>query len=195
MNWLKGTSVYLAGPIEHCNQAADWRDVLCSKLHSYDIEVLDPIKKPKWTEVNGNYDVPKFFEEFNKELESGLEDRSSLQNLLNRQHYDRHVCLRCVSSADFVICRFPKKLTIGTLEELTLASQHRKPVIIYGPDGIAGKWLMSLFDYMKPKDVFYDSEEEVIKYLDEIDKGEMYINPLPWIFLTYTKNYPNLRID
>ena len=195
MGWLQNKSVYLAGPIEHDPSAANWRDVVTAQLHCMGIVVYDPIKKPEWTGFKGNYHIKEFLDEFNLELNNSLNSRYELNNLLNRQHYDRHVCLRCVRSADIVICRLPKEPTAGTFEELTIASQERKPVFIFGPDGVAFKWTLSLFDYMHPSEFIFNDGNGIIEYLKSIDTGKASIDPLLWIFLSYVNKYPNLILN
>lgn len=189
MNLLNGISVYLAGPVEILKdeESSTWRDRLGVNLkEKFNCTILDPLKKPKWFK-----DItPEEQRQSKKDLISGFIDKKKKAKKLNDDI--RKICLSLAGQAGFIICNLTKVFTAGTFEEIYLARQCNKPVLFITPENqndIISTWLYSAFvDVDEDDEVFFNTEEDVIEYLEKVDKGESeYIKtpPYRWSFLTW----------
>lgn len=183
-NILRGSRVYLAGPIEMSDgdSSSSWRCSLANELKSIGVISWDPLVKPKWfTDEVGQLsledqrnDLIKF-DEYNKSRKNSTDMIFAYE----RNMFIRSCCLRLTSSCDFVICLIDGP-TIGTFEEINLANQQGKPIIFIHKNGK----IDSCWRYVQFMNCIHCySINEVIKYLKKIDNGEIEVDHKKWIFL------------
>lgn len=192
-NLLKGASVYLAGAVEHNDSPANWRvDITKNLFNPMGVRVYNPLVKPDWLGELARSADPV---EYRTMMES--DDPEIWQTLREV----RVLCKQMVAYSDFVVVNFPKKFTVGTIEEITLAVQMGKPVLIYSPDGTISTWLPNmlldsvLFDTRSvgPKLDYFDhchfaDWESLYVYLEGVDNGTVEVNKFKWLFMSYFDN-------
>lgn len=196
MNLLKGTKCYLVGPIERSEDPISWRDRVTEELQEMGIKVYDPMKKPKWAPEKASEATKrgKFLEIIN-DLNS---DHVTLNDI---EYYEgikwiRQVDLRYVHSSDFIVCYLPKMFSMGSCEELTVAINTGKPVLMWSDtDQVPSSWLSTMIcdDLNDIGDSFFDSEEDLLKYLRNVNANEIPLDPLKWIFLTYFNKHVKIK--
>ncbi len=140
-NHLKGSRAYLSGPMDFVASRAKekkfgWRNRVGKFLKSYGVTVFDPWNKP---EIRGMHEYGK--EDINTiktreqwtfaKGEIGIKARgecaASFWETL-------HIDLRMVDISDFVIAYCPTNIySVGTVHEVALARQQRKPVLFVSP--------------------------------------------------------------
>jgi hypothetical protein len=140
-NLLKGTRVYLSGPMDFvASRAAEkkhgWRNRVGEFLHHLGVTVFDPWNKP---EVRGFYEYGR--EDVNttrtraswtfEDSKSGARARASCSG----EFWETlHIDLRMVDTSDFVIAYCPSNIySVGTPHEIILCRQQRKPVLFVSP--------------------------------------------------------------
>jgi len=164
-NWLNGTSCYLSGPMESAGDRGEsWRNQITPLLESLGINVIDPTKKSK-IRIHGDMisesdiDWDRFYTEHNYDF-------------MTQYSVFRHIDLRLVDKADFLIVKIFKSLrSCGTWEEVFLANREKKPVIVWSNSekyDIPG-WLF----WTLPHQTFFSSIEQVMNYLDQINSGKI----------------------
>ena len=100
----------------------------------------------------------------------------------------RKIDLRFAHDCNFFICSLPKRFTAGTFEELKIASDAGKPILMYMPDGVASTWVPaqiadSIIDY---KDNCHFSDwESLYSYITDVDSGKKNVDTFKWIFISY----------
>ena len=170
---LAGTKTYLAGNLEHSDETS-WRDLVESELAKIGVICLSPVKAT-----------------FKNQVVESKEDRERLKSMRRNGEWDevssymKEVVkkdLRLIDLSDFVIFNFEfEKPTFGTMHELVVAEQQRKPVFITCRDLKAVPlWIMGLVS----KKRFYASVSEIIKTIKEINSGERKIESDRWRLLT-----------
>lgn len=186
-NYLKNTKCYLVGPIEHDKSfGRDWREVAVEKLGKLGITTYNPLDRPQWMKHLEPYIPPNVSrDDALNAIEYG--DLISEKFILAQQ-FIRHICLRYVHSCDFVLCYLPNAKTFGTTEELVVASNSKKPILTICPDNIPSLWV---YDLIKNDSVFKDLSG-AIDYLESINKAEVELDLLKWIFM---KDYPKLKLE
>jgi hypothetical protein len=187
---LKNTTCYLAGAIDHHEDPRAWRKKITSDvLHPLGIKVYDPLVKPSWlseaakvhpdnykTALKGNHPTPKAIWDGMVEI--------------------RKIDLRFAHTCDFMICSLPKKFTVGTIEELTIAANAGKPVLIHAPDGVdVSTWLpnqlaTSIEDYNE--NCIFDNWNKLYNYIRNVDMGMVEVDKFKWLFINYF-NDPDVR--
>lgn len=184
MNKLSGTSVYLAGAVEHnFDNALSWRDNLTDKLKQYNVTVYNPLVKPSWLPDNCKVDPALY-----KAVLSGKSDTMSKDEVFQATADMRRLCLRMVTSADWLICYMPKIFTCGTFEEIYLAASLEKPVLFCMPDGMLSTWLLPIFANSKNMDdVYFYNWDSLLNYIDKLDKGQVQIDQYKWFSSNYTQ--------
>ncbi len=177
MGLLSGTKVYLAGPVEQDNDPNSWRNSIKGKLNELGVICWDPLDKPSW--IDSSF--------------TGIAQRADKMELVKLARYTkfnenavfqrnaeiRDVALRLASAADFIICKIGGP-TVGTFEELALAKTCLKPVLFFGE--IDSSWRCVQFmsaGYM----AFHNSMDELLNYINDVDKGDEWVSPVDWIFL------------
>lgn len=184
MGLLNGTRVYLAGPIERASDNVSWRETIRPMLGDMGIVVWDPLIKPEWfikkckcelTAGEQQQDL-KLFEKYSKSEKVNLMDVVSAHN---RSTTVRATCLRLVSSCDFIICNIDGT-TVGTFEEMSKANDQGKPIIFLHSNGKFD----SCWRYVQFNNAIHKySINEVIDYLNNINKGVEEVDNKQWIFL------------
>jgi hypothetical protein len=182
-NRLWGTRCYEIGPIDRCpDQGRTWRKQLDPELLKRGVIPFNPLEKPidlgieddesremrRVAKLEGNYDI----------LAEGVK-------------IIRHVDLRLVDKADFIICYIDTSIHMcGTYEELFWANRLKMPIIVVCKQGKSGvpDWLFGTC----PHSLFYDSFEDALAYLDYINNDENPEHLNRWLFLDYKKLYMQL---
>lgn len=95
----------------------------------------------------------------------------------------RHNDLALIDKCDFVICQLDMDvLSCGTWEELFLANRHKKPILIYCEQG--KKAIPLWMWWTLPVHYFYNSVDEIITMIKNIDDGTIVIDSDRWKLLT-----------
>ena len=173
MNLLRNTIVYTAGPLEATkDNGGEWRDKLKEALEPIGVKVLDPTK-PMFVG-----DSPETEERRQKCLEKRGEGdyeyvRSIFKPIIQKD-------LRLVDLASFFIVNFIdyKIPTWGTMHELIVANQQKKPIIVVGK-GNPPLWMIGLL----PAETFFQTLEAAISYIKKIDSGDINLNTERWKIL------------
>lgn len=172
-NVLAGTKTYLAGNLEFSEDSLNWRDEVEGELSKINITCLSPIKVT--------------FE--NQALETQA-DRARLKSLRQKGQWNEVASymkevikkdLRLIDLSDFVIFNFEfDKPTFGTIHELVIAEQQRKPVFCTCRNLKAVPlWIMGLIE----KKYFYKDISSIIEKIKRINSGEHLINSDRWRLL------------
>lgn len=172
-NILGGTKTYLAGNLEFSKDASNWRDLIELQLSQINITCLSPIKVT-----------------FENQKEESEQDREGLKAMRERGDWDGVTTymkgvikkdLRLIDLSDFVIFNFEfEKPTFGTMHELVVAEQQRKPMFITCQDlKTVPLWVMGLIN----KKYFYPSVSHIINSIKAINSGECEIDDNRWYLL------------
>lgn len=177
MGKLAHTSCYLVGPVEHDSLfGRDWRETISKHLLEIGVKVYNPLDRPKWMSHIEPFIPPSASR---REILSLIENDDT--DYIESQRLVRAICLRYISTCDFIFCYLPDTKTFGTTEELVIASNYQKPIIAVCPDGIPSLWVWDLFDNAGAR-VFEDLDQS-ISHLYDINSGSIMIDALRWIFL------------
>ena len=138
---LRGARVYLSGPMDFVASREDektngWRARIGNVLHDLGCIVFDPWNKP---EARGLHEYGKEGINTSRDREAwtfehstdGAKTRAKLTG-----HYweTLHIDLRMVDTADFLVAHCPTNIySVGTVHEIALARQERKPVLFVSP--------------------------------------------------------------
>lgn len=188
-NLLANTRVYLAGAVEHDKGAKSWREQITERLKPWSVQVYDPLVKPLW--------LPEICKKDPAIYRPALAGNST--ELTKQQVYDanvdvRKLCLAHVAAADWIICYMPIKYTAGTFEEIYLAQQLNKPVFFMVPDGIPSTWMLPMFTTPDQQDrVFFKDWDSMFGYLENINNGELNIDPYKWVSIMYPRGVEAAR--
>lgn len=195
MNLLHGTKVYLAGPIEYASDGKGgivWRDRLTEILHQMGIRVYDPMKKPKWypniAKGNPGVYVKTVLESEATEPDSNIIDAFDAIKFIEKADF------RYVYDCDWLIVYLPSARTYGTIDELRAAVNCGKPILVFSEEVIPSSWVMSMVatpdDY---REVFFADMNSMVEHIKRIDNGEVELDPLKWIFLSYFNQNVKLK--
>jgi nucleoside 2-deoxyribosyltransferase len=156
MNYLKNKRAYLSGAIEFGGEY-NWRNEPIKTLtEKFEINIFDPFSDPKgqWTselkETRENKDYNRLAE-------------------IAKSFARRDLCM--VDRSDFLIAYMPYKVpTTGTIHEIIVSSNAKKPTLIVCPEGkeYAPAWLWGIL----PKDSFFGSWNELYSYLQDVTDGK-----------------------
>lgn len=140
-NHLKGARVYLSGPMDFVASRAmekkyGWRTRVSQFLKGYGVIVFDPWNKPQ---IRGLYEYGKedvksievrekwTFDPGEKGIKARGECASTFWETM-------HIDLRMVDVSDFIIAYCPTNIySVGTVHEIVVARQQRKPVLFVSP--------------------------------------------------------------
>lgn len=161
MNILNKSYCYLGGNLENTDDATSWRQDLTNKLSSIGVVCLDPTKKM-----------------FQDQIEETEEERAAVKKWREEGEFDRvhefmkeviRRDLRAVDLAFFTIFKLePSKATWGTVNEIVLAAQQRKPVLILiDKKKNTPIWLIGMINM----DFVFETMDELVDYLIRIDSG------------------------
>lgn len=172
---LYGTRVYLAGNLEYTteNHARGWRDYLAEELGQLGIKTLDPTM----VVFEGQ---PHETEEVRERLKTSR-DEGRFDEVVDYMVPVVQKDLRQIDLSDFVIFNISiNKPTFGTIHELVIAIQQKKPVFIcVGDKKKTPLWLLGIV----PHRYFYDSVSEIFEKIQKINSGEEGIDSDRWRLL------------
>ena len=189
-NFLAGSSCYLVGPVENDEKfGKDWREQVQPLLENIKVKVYNPLARPFW------------FKPFEKFIPPSANRSDVLKSISNgdivsndyiiAQSLVRKVCLRYVSTCDFVFAYISSSKTYGTTEELCLAASLNKPIIAVTPSDYPSLWI---YDIVKDHYRFNDLDS-AFKFIQGIDDGSQHVDSLKWIFLGDNYEHQSLRVS
>lgn len=161
MNLLKNTRCYLSGGMQYID-GQSWRNEITPILNSLNIKVFDPYNKPLISGIKEDVNAREMLLE---QMEKGNFDYVS-----DYMRVIRSEDLRLCDIADFAIVHIkPKVASWGTAEEIVTLCRMRKPtfIVIEGGKKEAPLWIMGMF----PHKYFYNSIDEVVEVIRDIDSG------------------------
>lgn len=194
LNLLKGSSVYLTGAIDHHDDPRGWRRKITSELLTpMGVKVYDPLIKPSWLPAAAQ-SGPSIFR---NAIECGVYGEISPKH---DEMFDdgirtiRKIDLRFAHDCNFMICSLPRTFTAGTFEEIAVAANAGKPILMHMPDGVITTWLpaqiaSSIAEY---KQCHFGGWESLYEFLREVDAGSRCVDNYKWIFMSY-HNDPKVR--
>lgn len=186
MGLLNNTSVYLSGPVELDNNCISWREEFTKFLNKIGVDVWDPLIKPDWMPIQ------TVGPDAQNNIKNMLLDNDSRKYCYNT--IIRNMGLRLAYACDWMICVLKKDIfTAGTFEELSVASKCGKPILLLTPDyKILSMWLIDqiIGDDINYRDQYvFDNKEKLLNHIIKIDDGIIELDPLKWIFLSYTNKF------
>ena len=173
LNKLEGMRCFVSGPIDRVDDdGVGWRNDIkrICKERNINIEFLDPCDKPEHLgqEIG---DEKKRMEE----LKSGgpemwLEAQREVKKF-------KRIDYRMVDMCDFYIIYIDINVHMcGSYFENKVAEEERKPIFVILADHMEKKdlptWLVDLVNY----DEMFESVEECVNYLDEMNNGKIIID-------------------
>jgi nucleoside 2-deoxyribosyltransferase len=173
-NILKNSKVYLAGNMEHTDGAEGWREFVKNRLSPIGVNILSPIDtKFLGYPIESKEDIVRMKRE---RSEGNLESVSDYMKSVIRKD------LRLIDLSDFVIVNMEVlKPTFGTMHELVIAGQQKKPIFLSISEGKreCPLWILGL---VNPKFI-YNNVEEVVDTILKIDRGSIELNLERWRLL------------
>jgi nucleoside 2-deoxyribosyltransferase len=156
MGYLRDKRVYLSGAIEFGDKGHNWRtEPIKAMTNDFGMNVFDPFSDPKqqWTE---DLDAARSNKDY-------LKIRKIAKNFVRKD-----LCM--VDRSDFLVAYMPYKVpTTGTVHEIVVSNEAKKPTLIVCPQGKenAPIWLWGVL----PENYFFGSWDDLYKYLVEVDAG------------------------
>lgn len=180
MERLKGSRVYLCGPIDNAaDYGQGWRNNLKPFLKKLGIVCIDPCDKP----IDDQYKEGPEFIKLRKTFKR-IGDWAALQKMMKKV---RVFDLRCVDIVDFLIVYLDLDLTIcGTWEELFWANRQKKPVLIMCKQGVQNipDWLFGTLPYQH----FFNDWLSLQEYINMVNSSELEPDHYKrWTFFQYEK--------
>lgn len=172
-NVLEKTRTYLVGHMQYAN-GRDWREHVEAELNALNITVFNPYKKP-----------------FVKDVEEDEDARLSIAHCMKHGYFNdvaermslvRSYDLNLVDRSDFIIAHIlPEVASWGSAEELVTAVRMKKPIFISMEGGKheTPYWLMGAI----PHHYIYDSVEEILEMIRQINDGTKTIDSDRWRLL------------
>lgn len=201
MGLLRGSSVYLVGPVDHSADPHKWRrDITNELLLPLGVKVYDPLVKPSWftekydTDISHLKDYKKWLSLIKTRYimttdtaaDRAVEAHSqSVWNNLDAVH---RLCLRMANDCNFMIVHLPKEFTAGSFQEIEIAARAGKPILFHLPDGMdSSTWLpVQIYDNLKDyAQNCFTHWHELYDKIKLIDQGDASVDNLRWIFLSY----------
>jgi hypothetical protein len=171
-NNLKNCRVYLVGAMDRVKDGGvGWRETISKQLSKMGIKILDPCKKL----------INKVSEEMARPKIELYKKTGQFGNIKKEFGMIRCADLRCVDVSDFIIAHIDISThACGTYEEIVTANRQKKPILVWCEQGKqnAPNWLF----FMLPHEHIFSSMEEIIKYLEEINKEEDTTKLSRWVF-------------
>lgn len=174
MNKLKNTYCYLAGNLEHTDDAENWRNDFAAELRTIGVNVLDPTKQMFQEQICENEEIRNCFKQMRKNHEfSQLHD--IMKNIIRRD-------LRAVDLSTFLIVRLePFKATWGTTHEIIQASIQRKPILfLIDKKEDMPLWLIGLVNM----DFVFETKKDLFQTLFDLDCGKTDMDVKYWKILS-----------
>ncbi len=175
-NKLKGSLCYLSGPMEAADDGGEsWRNEISPQLKRLGVGVLNPCYK-SGANPHDEFDRRTKANNLKSEGKSKFAEIRALYQPLVRED------LRMVDISSFIIVYLDGTPACGTYDEIFMAAQQRKPVIVIAPNGWdkLSNWL---FGRLNP-DLFFLSIAQAMMYIQGIDSGEI-IPDSKWRFFDY----------
>ena len=170
---LEKTKTYLVGHMQYAS-GRDWREHVEKELAPLNIQIFNPYKKP-----------------FVKDVEEDEDTRLSIAHCMEHGYFNdvaermsliRSYDLNLVDRSDFIIAHIlPEVASWGSAEEIVTAVRMKKPLFISVEGGKhkTPLWMMG----MLPHHYIYDSVEDAIDMIKQIDNGEKKIDSDRWRLL------------
>jgi nucleoside 2-deoxyribosyltransferase len=163
-NYLNGKVAYLCGPIHAvADDGVGWRDAITPRLKNFGIIVDDPCKKT----VNGMGEVKD-----DKKMLIELMKTGDFGQVKKKFYPIVRKDLRAVDKADFLIVVYDPTIHIfGTIHEMIIASQQRKPILLFFDKAKIDKfnpWCLTLVK----ENMIFTEWDDMFAYLNKIDLGE-----------------------
>lgn len=181
MGKLTGSIAYLSGSMDHPNAKGgiEWRERITPILQSMGIGVFNPCNKPiLYTKYPENDEMRTMVKD-HKENGRWNEVRAYYKQIVSED-------LRGIDKCDFLLTYLDiYQHPAGTWNEIYLAAEQRKPILIVCPHGKkeVPNWL---FGRIQPE-LFFSSFEEALEYLKRMDEGlENHLDGR-WVFFDYDK--------
>lgn len=176
MNLLADTRCTVIGHMQYAN-GRNIRENINRQLTQMNIKLFDHYKQPFIMDVNED-------EETHDELRLALknEEYTKVEAYKEIRSYD----LSLIDRSDFVIFVYdPEVVTCGSWEEFFTANRMKKPIFFVN---VRGKSATPMWVFWTiPHKYIYDSVEEVVEKLQNIDQGKIPIDSERWKLLN--KNF------
>lgn len=175
LNNLKNTKTYLVGAMDRVpDGGTSWRNKITPMIEQFGVKIINPCDKPVYG-VKEN-DETRWWIDYYKETEqySKIKEKFSII---------RNADLRCVDISDFIIAHIDLNVhACGSYEEIVTANRQKKPVLIWCEQGKqkAPNWLF----FMLPHEHIFGSYEDLISYLDHVDKHTSVKDLSRWFFFS-----------
>lgn len=168
MGYLNGKSVYLAGPIHDvADDGKSWRAMMSPRLKEFGISIEDPTHKS----IHGIGEVGD-----DKALFKQLAKERKFDELKDKFWPVVRKDLRMIDKVDFMIAVYsPKVRMLGTIHELVIAQNQRKPILLYCEESELDDLNPWILTFAK-KGCFFTSWDKLIDHLKEVDKGNFDYN-------------------
>jgi|TARA_R100000808_G_C2070591_1_gene98288 hypothetical protein len=172
-NVLEKTRTYLVGHMQY-SEGRNWREHVEKELTDLNITVFNPYKKP-----------------FVKDVEEDEDTRLSMAHCMEHGYFNdvaermslvRSYDLNLVDRSDFIVAHIlPEVASWGSAEELVTAVRMKKPIFISMEGGKhkTPLWIMG----MLPHHYIYDSVDEVLEMIKQINSGVKDIDSDRWRLL------------
>ena len=172
-NVLEKTRTYLVGHMQYAD-GRNWRDAVEEELGKLNITVFNPYKKPFVKDVDEDEEARyKMHEDMGNGYYNDVAERMSTV-----RSYD----LNLVDRSDFIVAHLlPDVASWGSAEEIVTAVRMKKPIFIsmQGGKSQTPLWMMG----MLPHHYIYDSIEEVLEMIHQINDGKKAIDSDRWSLL------------
>ncbi len=181
MGLLAGTKVYLCGPIEYSKSPVSWRVDLTAFLQKLGVRVYDPLVKPDWFPYTAKAN-PKIYVDAILGKSPDLQPQEAFEGL----SYVRKLDLRYVYDCEWLIVHLAREFSAGTGEELAIAAQTGKPILVFSEHEVPASWsLVQLGGSDDWREVFHPSLDAMKNRIEAIDRGLVKLDPAKWIFVSY----------
>lgn len=171
---MNHTRVYLAGNMECTSDCNSWRNYVKSEMAKMGVVTLSPLET---TFYNQRSETDEDRENLKSRREAGLYDEvhEYMRGVIQKD-------LRLIDISDFIIINLEvDKPTFGTIHELVVATQQKKPIFLVVKDKKRTPlWLLGL---IKPKYI-YESIDDVMNKIRDIDSGSHRMDSEKWRLLT-----------
>lgn len=179
---LFGTRTYLVGAMDRVpDGGVEWRERITPRLHDLGVIVYNPCNKP--------IADPKVLEnEDTRARINKLREAKCFDTLRGDYGSIRTVDLRMVDTSDFLIANIDIDAhACGTYEEITTANRQKKPILVHCEQGInkVPNWLIM----MLPSWSFFESWDDIILYLSNINDGTDEYPDKRWVFFDLEKEF------
>ena len=172
-NILNKTRTYLVGHMQYAD-GRNWRDTVECELAPLGVTVFNPYKKPFVKDVNED-------EEARQRMADDMVN-GYYNDVAERMSVVRSYDLNLVDRSDFIIAHLlPDVASWGSAEEIVTAVRMKKPIFISMEGGKTQTplWMMG----MLPHHYIYDSIDDVLDMIKQIDSGRKAIDSDRWRLL------------